>query len=310
METNEFYKGLLEELHEGVYFVDNNRKITYWNKAAERITGYLAQEVEGTHCYDNLLVHVDDNGNNLCTGLCPLAMTIKTLEKFAGRVYLHHKDGHRVPVNIKTIPMQNPETGIVEGGVEVFTDEKFPEDIEKKLIELEKLASKDELCSIANRRFMKEKIKMLIDLYQHYDMSFGLVFLDIDHFKSINDTYSHDTGDKVLKMISNTMLSNTRDTDLVGRWGGEEFVAVFPEIEPDIFKKVVERLRFLIEKSFISERPAGRKADGNPILISVTASMGATLVQKGDDVDTIVERADRLMYQSKNNGRNRITFDF
>ncbi len=310
METNEFYKGLLEELHEGVYFVDNNRKITYWNKAAERITGYLAQEVEGTHCYDNLLVHVDDNGNNLCTGLCPLAMTIKTLEKFAGRVYLHHKDGHRVPVNIKTIPMQNPETGIVEGGVEVFTDEKFPEDIEKKLIELEKLASKDELCSIANRRFMKEKIKMLIDLYQHYDMSFGLVFLDIDHFKSINDTYSHDTGDKVLKMISNTMLSNTRDTDLVGRWGGEEFVAVFPEIEPDIFKKVVERLRFLIEKSFISERISGGKPDEDPTLISVTASMGATLVQKGDDVDTIVERADKLMYHSKKSGRNRITFDF
>jgi len=310
VETNDFYKGLLEELHEGVYFVDNNRKITYWNKAAERITGYLAREVEGTHCYDNLLVHVDDNGNNLCTGLCPLAMTIKTSDKFAGKVYLHHKDGHRVPVNIKTIPMQNPETGIVEGGVEVFTDEKFPEEIEKKLIELEKLASKDELCGIANRRFMKEKIKMLIDLNQHYDMTFGLVFVDIDHFKRINDTYSHDTGDKVLKMVSNTMLSNTRDTDLVARWGGEEFVAVFPEIPPDIFKKVVERLRFLIEKSFISERQTGGKADEDPILISVTASMGATLVQKGDGVDSIVERADKLMYLSKNNGRNQITFDF
>ena len=303
METNDFYKGLLEELHEGVYFVDNNRQIIYWNQSAERITGYSAKEVVGTHCYDNLLVHVDDNGNNLCTGLCPLAKTIKTLDKFAGRIYLHHKKGHRVPVNVKTLPMQNPMTGEVEGGVEVFTDENFPEEIEKRLLELEKLASKDELCGIANRRFMKEKIEMLIGLYNNYDLTFGLVFIDIDHFKSINDNYSHETGDKVLQMISNTLLNNTRDTDLVGRWGGEEFVAVFPENEPDIFKKVVERLRFLIEKSFISQR-------GTTQLISVTASMGATRVKDGDILSSIVERADKLMYQSKKNGRNQITFDF
>src|SRR6056297_3396468 len=108
LETNDFYKRLLEELHEGVYFVDNNRQILYWNKSAERITGYLAEEVVGTHCYDNLLVHVDDNGNSLCRGICPLAMTINTLDKFTGKVYLHHKEGHRVPVTIKTLPMQNP----------------------------------------------------------------------------------------------------------------------------------------------------------------------------------------------------------
>ncbi len=303
METNDFYKNLLEELHEGVYFVDNNRQITYWNQSAERITGYSSKEVVGTHCYDNLLVHVDDKGNNLCTGLCPLAKTIQTLEKYAGKVYLHHKKGHRVPVNIKTIPMQNPATGEVEGGVEVFTDEKFPEDIEKKLIELEKLASNDELCGIANRRFMKEKIQMLIELYKNYNMKFGLVFLDIDHFKSINDNYSHEIGDKVLQMVSNTILNNIRDRDMVGRWGGEEFVAVFTEIEPDIFKKVVERIRLLIEKSFLSERDSTQ-------LISVTASMGATFVKEDDTLNSIVERADKLMYASKNNGRNQITLDF
>ena len=303
METNDFYKNLLEELHEGVYFVDNNRQITYWNQSAERITGYSSEEVVGTHCYDNLLVHVDDQGNNLCTGMCPLAKTIQTLEKFAGKVYLHHKKGHRVPVNIKTIPMQNPVTGEVEGGVEVFTDEKFPEDIEKRLLELEKLASNDELCGIANRRFMKEKIKMLVDLYKNYDMNFGLIFIDIDHFKSINDNYSHETGDRVLQMVSNTLLNNIRDTDMVGRWGGEEFVAVFTEIEPDILKKVVQRLRLLIEKSFISERDSTQ-------LISVTASIGATVVRDNDTLDIIVERADKLMYESKKNGRNQITFDF
>ncbi len=303
METNDFYKNLLEELHEGVYFVDNDRQITYWNKAAERITGYTAKEVVGTHCYDNLLVHVDDKGNNLCLGLCPLAKTIKTLDKFTGKVYLHHKKGHRVPVNVKTLPMKNPMSGEVEGGVEVFTDEKFPEEIERKLLELEKLASKDELCGIANRRFLKEKIEMLIELYKGFDMEFGLVFLDVDHFKAVNDNYSHEIGDKVLQMISNTLLNNTRDTDLVGRWGGEEFVAVFPEIEKDIFKTVVERLRFLIEKSFISERDS-------TLLISVTVSMGATFIKEGDSLNTIVERADKLMYESKKNGRNRITFDF
>ncbi|MFW6263705.1 MAG: GGDEF domain-containing protein, partial [Thermotogota bacterium] len=187
--------------------------------------------------------------------------------------------------------------------VEVFTDEKFPEEIEKRLLELEKLASNDELCGIANRRFMKEKIKMLVELYRNYNMNFGLIFIDIDHFKRINDNYSHETGDRVLQMVSNTILNNIRDTDLVGRWGGEEFVAVFTEIEPDIFKKVVERLRLLIEKSFISERDSTQ-------LISVTASIGATVVRDNDTLDSVVERADKLMYASKKNGRNQITFDF
>jgi len=294
---------MLNKIDEGIYFVDNDRKITFWNKGAELITGFKSKTVVGSHCYDNILNHVDDFGKKLCLGSCPLQKTIKDLEERETQVYLHHKEGHRVPVTIKTLPMQNPETGKVEGGVEVFTDEKFPEEIKKKLLELEKLASNDELCGVANRRFMKEKIEMLLELYKKYDMAFGLAFIDADHFKAINDTYSHEMGDKVLKMISNTLLNNIRDTDLVGRWGGEEFLVVFPEIERDIFKKVTERLRFLIEKSFISQRNSAQ-------LISVTVSMGATFVTEGDNVNSIVERADQLMYESKNNGRNRITFDF
>ena len=120
-DSDNLYHAILDNLYDGVYFVDRDRKITYWNKGAERITGYPAAEVVGSRCFDNILMHVDGHGTLLCKELCPLAATMLDGVERTADVYLQHKDGHRVSVNVRITPLRN-EGGAVTGGVEVFTD--------------------------------------------------------------------------------------------------------------------------------------------------------------------------------------------
>ncbi len=104
MEKNLIYKEIMQIIKEGVYFVDTDRKITFWNDYAQEITGFSATEVLDSHCYDNILNHVDDAGTQLCKTGCPLHKTIEDSIKGEASVYLHHKDGHRVPVVVRTFP--------------------------------------------------------------------------------------------------------------------------------------------------------------------------------------------------------------
>ena len=117
----ESFKNIIENLHDGLYFVDKNRIITYWNRAAEKISGFSADEVIGKSCSDNILSHVDSEGNSLCLNICPLASTIEDNIPREAEVYLHHKDGHRVPVSVRVSTLTN-EKGEVIGGIELFTD--------------------------------------------------------------------------------------------------------------------------------------------------------------------------------------------
>ena len=98
---------ILDNIYGGVYYVDKNRKIKYWNKEAEEITGFSKEEVIEKHCYDNILKHIDDSGKNLCENGCPLHGAINDGKKREANVYLHHKEGQRVPVTIRIVPLKN-----------------------------------------------------------------------------------------------------------------------------------------------------------------------------------------------------------
>ena len=100
--SEDLYRTIVENMHDGLYFVDRERRITYWNRGAERITGYSAAEVVGTSCADNILVHVDALGRQLCQGSCPLIAAMADGAAHEAEVFLHHKQGHRLPVWVRT----------------------------------------------------------------------------------------------------------------------------------------------------------------------------------------------------------------
>jgi diguanylate cyclase (GGDEF)-like protein/PAS domain S-box-containing protein len=295
--VNEFYKDLLDNLSDGVYFVDGERKITYWNKGAERITGYSSMDVVGHCCTDNILKHVDDSGTELCCGQCPLALSVQDGEAHESEIYLHHKAGHRVPVRVRVTPIRDAE-GSVVGAVEIFSENSSKVTAAQRIQELEKVAFLDPLTGVGNRRYTEMILDGRLNEMQRYGWPFAVLFFDIDNFKQVNDTYGHDVGDQVLRVVARTLLMNLRSFDFIGRWGGEEFLGIVVNVgEPQLYQ-LANKFRFLVEHSSL---PVGKE------MLQVTVSIGATLAQRDDTLASLVKRADELLYKSKTGGRNRIS---
>ena len=165
---------------------------------------------------------------------------------------------------------------------------------------LEKLSSLDPLTNLPNRRSMETSIAARMAETRRYDVTFGVLFVDIDRFKAVNDAHGHETGDQVLRLVAKTLARSLRPFDVCGRWGGEEFLAIILNVDTLQLEVVAERVRALIAQTRI---PLGGDH------MSVTASIGGTLAQAGDSLESLVDRADRAMYASKMAGRNRITLD-
>lgn len=293
----EFFRSLLDNFYDGVYFVDRERCITYWNKGAERISGYTAAEAVGTHCYNQLLNHIDADGTCLCHGSCPLAQTIGDGCSREAEIYLHHKAGHRVPVLVRVAPIVNPD-GVVIGAIEVFSDNSAKMAALNRVQDLEKVAYVDALTGLANRALTEITLRSRTDELFRYGWPFGVLFIDIDQFKLVNDRLGHDAGDEVLRAVANTLRGAARTFDLVGRWGGEEFVAILANTDETKLRVIAERFRALVESSVVN-------AGGAESV--VTVSIGGTLADAADTAETVITRADALMYASKQAGRNRVT---
>ncbi|HRZ79183.1 MAG TPA: sensor domain-containing diguanylate cyclase [bacterium] len=292
-----FLTQFLDSLFEGVYLVDNERNIMHWNKAAELLTGFTKDEITGHRCHDNLLVHVDSAGNSLCTGNCPLLHAIRNKISNEADIYLHHKDGHRIPVNVRILPLFN-EAGDVTGAIEIFTNSSSQIALATQISELVRLSMHDPLTGIANRRYAEKIILDRIDELKRFGWTGGVIFFDIDNFKNINDSFSHPTGDRMLKMIASTMRESIRSFDMISRWGGEEFVVVLSNVSPEQLSEKAELLRRLVRESFFIEKD---------VKISATISGGATMLTASDTLESVIERADMLMYCSKKAGKDRIT---
>ncbi|OPZ59657.1 MAG: Diguanylate cyclase DosC [Deltaproteobacteria bacterium ADurb.Bin510] len=292
------YRRIFDSLHDGLYIVNNQREILFWNKAAERISGFSAEEVVGRSCADNLLTHVDGCGQNLCKGLCPLAQTICDGQSREAKVYLHHKAGHRLPVAIRVSTLYDV-SGQVVGAVELFNDISRQKAIEARLEELEQMVMLDSLTRLANRRFIDSFVTARLEQLKRMGASFGLLFIDIDHFKNFNDRWGHSTGDAVLKFVAETLVHNARPFDLIGRWGGEEFVGVVVNVAAAQLEQLGNRLRELVKSAYLMSPEHER--------LSVTVSIGATIARADDSLESLVERADRLLYASKAAGRDRLS---
>lgn len=295
--NNLFDHNLFNHLFEGVYVVDTQRKIIFWNHGSERITGYKSEEVVNKYCHHNLLQHVDESGNLLCINGCPLHHTIRTGKIQQAHVYLKHKEGYRVPVSVKSIPLYDQQHQIV-GAIEIFTDERFQKEIlnENELLKDELM--RDTLTQIANRRHFEFTLKTMIDQYHQFNQSFGILMFDIDYFKVINDTYGHSVGDEILKLVAKSLISNIKTHDVISRWGGEEFVGLFMVNHESELKAIAERCRVIVEQSSFLHS----KRD-----IKVTLSIGGVMMKPSMNAKALIDLADQALYTSKSNGRNQST---
>ena len=167
------------------------------------------------------------------------------------------------------------------------------------LKEVELLARTDALTGLYNRRYFLEFSRRDLEISSRYSIPFSILMLDIDHFKAVNDTYGHATGDVVLKNVASILLCMTRSTDIVARYGGEEFVILFSLTELKQAVALAERLREKIADETFFSLHGGK--------ISLTVSIGVTQWTPGTSkIEDMIERADTALYKAKRAGRNRI----
>ena len=292
---------ILDSISDGVYAVDRERRITYWSRAAERITGFRAQDLLGKRCFDNILAHVDDDGLPLCSSTrCPLARSMGDGLSRTHTIYFHHRDGHRVPVRSRTMASREEASAAVTGGVEVFADISRQRADANRIRELEELAYLDELTRLPNRRYVEQALQTRLGELQRAGRRFAVAMLDADHFKAVNDRWGHEAGDRVLQAMAKTLRNTARSTDVVGRWGGEEFVVLMSIREASEVQLACDRLRALVASAAV---PTGDRH------IRVTVSVGATEARPGDSAADLLARADELMYAAKAAGRDRVVVD-
>lgn len=169
--------------------------------------------------------------------------------------------------------------------------------LEEMILQIEKAAITDSLTLLFTRRYVLKKIEDEIIRVKRFEKPFSLIISDIDHFKKVNDTYGHQCGDYVLKQVGHILVSNLREQDAQGRWGGEEFLAFLPETDQIGASLLAERIRSAVEEEIF-------EYEGHQLQITLT--LGVSEYRIGMTSDMVINAADMAMYRGKNSGRNRV----
>ncbi len=290
-----FLSDLIDAIPEGIYVTDDERRIVYWSEGAEHITGYSADDIVGSHCYDDILVHEDVYGHKLCTGSCPLEECLADgRPRSVNEVFLKREDGERLAVYVKT------RRFAIDGdlyGVEVFGELEAVagREVTRLIQKLSDTAVTDPLTGLFNRRYIDIALEQQFSLYRRIGQRFGVTHIDIDDFKPVNDAFGHATGDEALRFVATILSDGTRKMDLLARYGGDEFVVVSAVGADDDLRHVGERaLQSVRSSRFVTPTEES---------LAMTLSVGATLARADDESGAVVlARADGAMYEAKQSG--------
>ncbi len=264
------------------------------NRAYAMLKNKRDDELIGRKCYE-----VFENRNAVCES-CVVNKSFLSKEPCVKEKKVTTGEGVSIWVEIYTYPIVD-ENGNITHVMEYtrdITERKKAEDVKHRLIErLEHLSKTDSLTGLTNRRALTESLIYEMDRAKRYGSDLSLILCDIDSFKAINDTYGHDAGDRTLQLISETLKTQLRKADIAGRYGGDEFMLILPETSLAGAENLADKLLALVRATALPV-PGGRAV---PLSISIGV---AGLKTSDGTIDTIIKRADKALYSSKQRGRN------
>lgn len=284
---------LLDKTHDAMIVRDMNRCITYWNKAAEILYGWTANEAIGQDIH-KLLKHEP----------VEVKQTEKALfknDEWSGEMTKRHKDGSLLTIESR-LTLVRDERG---QPVSVFSIHSDVGDRKRAEAEIRRLAFYDPLTNLANRRLLIEHLKKAFQRARR-KMNIGAVlFIDLDNFKALNDTHGHDKGDLLLKEVAERLKRCVRDCDTVSRLGGDEFVILLEGLSG--VKTQAEGVARMVAEKILNE--LNQMADLDGLMHKITPSVGIALFDcHAKDISSVMAQADAAMYQSKMAGRNQYQF--
>lgn len=284
----ESYRTILENLPSAVYLVDRDRRILLWNHGAEKLTGYLSQEVVGRLCWDDFLMHCDENQACLCGTACPLQQTIHDGKLREADLFLRHKDGHRLPVRVSAVPFRD-EHGSILGAVECFEKRQMLPAADPHLHEMSLHATADVLTGLPDHQATRARINAYLEEYSASAVPFAVLTIAIDELAKIRHVDGRSAINKVLYATARTIESTLGPNDMIGRWSEERFLAVLAgctELALLRATKTIKRLVNLEAIPWWGER------------LQITLSIGGAIVHAGDTWETLVARAEAALESS------------
>ncbi|MCS7305331.1 MAG: diguanylate cyclase [Thermoguttaceae bacterium] len=289
-----FIGRLLENMYDGVIFIDTAMRILLWNHGAERLTGITAESITGRSWSPELLQVRDEKGALIEPDDCPVACTIRSGVQSLRRLTLTGRSGRKVPVDVHIIPVTTDRA--TEGAIMLLHDASSEISLEQRCQNLHQQATLDPLTQVGNRAEFDRVYEAFIHTHLERQLPCSLIICDLDRFKQINDTYGHQAGDEVIKTLAALLKRAAHPGDLVARYGGEEFVLLCANCDNATAARRAEQIRQAFSQL---QFPCLGGA-------SVTASFGVTQVQAGDTPETMLRRADRALLLAKSKGRNRV----
>ncbi len=260
----------------------------HFSAQLKRMLGYGPDEMPGVLETWKNNVHPDD---------APLVMAALQehldgkRSRYHAEYRIRNRNGHYLWVDDRGKVCEWDEQGNpaeVVGLVYNITDRKHIEQ------QLQELASYDSLTGLLNRREAMRVLKEQMELSQRLQLPLGIAYMDVDHFKPVNDLYGHETGDKVLRLIAEILKESVRSSDIVSRWGGEEFILISHNTGLNDIHQLAEKLRSNLQQELGEHTPP------------ITISIGVTVTQGNEEIAHVLARADRGLYRAKANGRNRV----
>jgi diguanylate cyclase (GGDEF)-like protein/putative nucleotidyltransferase with HDIG domain len=290
------YLYALESMYDGFYLVDSDLRYRIWSTGMEQLLGRPFSQMLDRHWTSRQVELADTRGRPLPDAKCPLRQVIQSNQAQTAQIKVRHVEGQWLDVEVLTVPLFDHD-GTLQGVAEIFRDLSSDRRRRKEDRELHQQATRDSLTGVLNRGELERRFEALLADFQKDGGPLSLIFLDVDYFKRINDTYLHLTGDQVLIGLAKLLESEMYSGEIIGRYGGEEFVILCPSTDLSMAVAKAERLRMAVSDS--------RLCDVNEL--KITASFGVTEVEPGDSMDDIFRRADKALFTSKDRGRNRTT---
>lgn len=285
----------LDSLGDGVVSTDTRDLVTYLNPVACRLTGWSLADALGRPLHEVLRI-IDGESREPAVNPLRQAIDADAPVGIGPNAILVRRDGQEVAIEDTATPIHDP-AGRITGAVIVFRDVSAARAMSARL---NYLAQHDPLTGLPNRLLLSDRLQQSIALAQRHHKSLALMFVDVDHFKSINDTLGHDTGDEVLRETARRIVSCVRESDTVSRLGGDEFVILLPEVALPgdagaIADKVVDAMATMLQLKQLS------------LAVSVSIGIGV-YPQDGTDPETLLRHADVAMLAAKVQGRGNRQF--
>jgi diguanylate cyclase (GGDEF)-like protein/PAS domain S-box-containing protein len=289
--TMKRYEAVVQTAYDGIITIDENQKIKLINNAAQEIFCINDDDVVGLPLTNFIPQKYRKKHVDYVEGFKKSLVDSRPMQSRASVRGLR-KDGTEFSVEITISKIK------VEDNIEMTAVIRDISEKNKLLEELLLASQEDHLTHLYNRNFFSKRLVEEIARSKRFQHGFTLMMLDIDHFKKVNDTYGHDCGDKVLIRLASILTEKLRGTDVVCRWGGEEFLILLPESTIETGTVTAEKIRTEVEASEIQY---------DCQLIKITCSIGIHFCSYDDiDFNEILLKVDKAMYQAKQNGRNQI----